>query len=436
MICKYYDIGYTECMYLCVLGRQPEISLAELKAVFGEKNVETHGELSILNIDNEINARSFERLGGTIKLAEIVSDDWNKIINLLPSEGKVTIGLSAYNTELDVRTITKIAKEIKKLRKNVRFVPNTKPELSSATVFHNKLTTKPNRYEFILSEINGEKILARTLYVQNINSYAARDFDRPKRDAKVGMLPPKLAQIMLNLAVSDSPNRYTLRPNGANAEPATVPVVLDPFCGTGVVLQEAALMGFNVYGTDIEERMIDFSTTNLKWLSARFHINFFDKLEVGDSTNFQWQPVMKFVVSEIYLGKPLLIEPTTTVLKSNLKHCNNMLEDFLNNLSPQIDEQVRICLAVPAWFVGGKTFRLPIIRQLADFGYELQVTSPKPLIYRREDQIVGRELLVLKKTTDTAKMNDEKIAVNDELEQSKAGQKAKKPPSLDSFSYL
>jgi tRNA (guanine10-N2)-dimethyltransferase len=423
-------------MYLGVLGRQPEISLAELQAVFGEGSVVRHGELAVVNVDREIDQKTFERLGGTIKLAEIVSDDWNKIINLLPTDGKVTIGLSAYNTELDVRTITKIAKEIKRLRKNVRFVPNNKPELSSATVFHNKLTGRANRFEFILTEIDGEKILARTLFVQNINSYAARDFDRPKRDARVGMLPPKLAQIMLNLAVTDSDNRYTLKPNGSSAEPATVPVVLDPFCGTGVVLQEAALMGFNVYGTDIEERMVEFSVSNLKWLSSRFHINFFDKLEVGDATTFEWQPVMKFVVSEVYLGKPFLVEPTMTVLKANIKNCSGIVEGFLNNLLTQVDGQVRICLAVPAWMVEGKTYRLPVIRKLRDLGWQLQKTADKPLIYRRDEQIVGRELLVLKKIAEPAKMNEEKIAVNDSSERSTSGKKAKKAPLLDSFNYL
>jgi tRNA G10 N-methylase Trm11 len=369
-------------------------------------------------------------------LAEVISDDWNKIINLLPTDGKVTIGLSAYNTDLDVKTITKIAREIKKLRKNVRFVPNNKPDLNSAAVFHNKLTGRANRFEFILTEIDGEKILARTLYVQNINSYASRDFDRPKRDAKVGMLPPKLAQIMVNLAVTDSENRFTIKPSGKDDAPTTVPVVLDPFCGTGVVLQESALMGFNVYGSDIEERMVEFSTTNLKWLSSRFHINFFDKLETGDATTFEWQPVMSFVVSEVYLGKPFLVEPTLTVLKANIKNCNSIVEGFLNNLVTQIDESVRICLAVPAWSVEGKTYRLPVIKKLRELGFEQQKISIKPLIYRRDDQIVGRELLVLKKIDSADIITDEKIELNDEFRQSKPSTKPKKVPSLDSFNYL
>lgn len=72
-----------------------------------------------------------------------------------------------------------------------------------------------------------------------------RDYGRPARDARVGMLPPKLAQIMLNLSVKDEKSG----------------TVLDPFCGTGVLLQEAALAGFDFIGSDIEPRMVEMTLT-------------------------------------------------------------------------------------------------------------------------------------------------------------------------------
>ena len=48
------------------------------------------------------------------------------------------------------------------------------------------------------------------------------------------MLPPKLAQIIVSLS---------------GTQPGQT--VLDPFCGTGVVLQEALIMGAIVYGFDL-----------------------------------------------------------------------------------------------------------------------------------------------------------------------------------------
>src|SRR6185503_10002944 len=100
-------------------------------------------------------------------------------------------------------------------------------------------------------------LLAQTLFVQDIEAYGARDQARPARDARVGMLPPKLAQIMLNLSAG---------PLRASAEELARLRVLDPFCGTGVILQEALLMGYSVLGTDIDERMVDYSRRNIKWL--------------------------------------------------------------------------------------------------------------------------------------------------------------------------
>jgi|GEM_PF-3821139 len=59
------------------------------------------------------------------------------------------------------------------------------------------------------------------------------------RDMGVGMLPPKLAQIMLNL--SDS--------NGS---------VYDPFCGLGTILIESANMGYSeIFGSDISREMVN-----------------------------------------------------------------------------------------------------------------------------------------------------------------------------------
>ena len=61
--------------------------------------------------------------------------------------------------------------------------------------------------------------------------------DKPYRDMRRGMLPPKLARSLVNLAIgAKSPSDMT---------------ILDPFCGTGTVLMEAMLLGTHVVGTDL-----------------------------------------------------------------------------------------------------------------------------------------------------------------------------------------
>ena len=70
---------------------------------------------------------------------------------------------------------------------------------------------------------------------------------------------PRLARFMVNLARVK---------RGAR--------ILDPFCGTGSILLEAGLMGMDIHGSDIDERMINASRINLE----RFGI--VAKLEVKD----------------------------------------------------------------------------------------------------------------------------------------------------------
>lgn len=418
-------------MYLCVLGRQPELSTAELMAVFGQDNVKVYGDIAIISTE-EITENTFNRLGGTIKLAEIISHDWNDIVKILPDIGKITIGLSTYNTDISSSALMKIAIAIKKARGSVRVVPNKSTKLSSATVYHNRLTGRENKFEFILAESDGTHILARTLFVQDIKSYSARDYARPRRDMKVGMLPPKLAQMMINMAVEDTPGRNDLVPS-SSGEPAIIPVILDPFCGTGVVLQEAALMGYNVYGTDIEPLMIENSVTNLKWLSATHKVHFFEKFETADATSHEWQPVMNFVVSETYLGKAYSVEPPLEILQNNVKNCNTIIKKFLQNISPQLKDGTRLCLAVPVWFVGNKIYHLALIRQLDKLGFIQELYGEKHLLYHRKKQIVGRELLVLTKNPNIKSKKTIKKQLSKKTRSSKKNQKNNKPSPKKTF---
>ena len=216
--------------YLAVLGRQPEISIAEL-------------EMSDYCTD-------IKRLGGTQKLAVQLEQTPLEYLAGLP-EGKLTFGVSDYSEGATRKSASQEALKLKKILvrhgRSVRVVENKDAVLSTATSLHNGLGGGNERKVELIKVDDG---WYRVIGVQDIDAYAKRDQARPARDAKVGMLPPKLAQILINLC--------------GPLEPSAT--VLDPFCGTGVVLQEALLMGHRAYGTDINERMIEYSKRNLDWL--------------------------------------------------------------------------------------------------------------------------------------------------------------------------
>jgi tRNA G10 N-methylase Trm11 len=416
-------------MYLFVLGRQPEISLAELTAVFG--NVELvlpDVALVTTNSPPDIN-----RLGGTRKIGRVIYNDdgdpgkflIDRFSKLPP--GKITLGISHYGRTASASNANKTGVILKKrLNRSVRILPNSTAEISDAATLGNKLGTSPNKIELLMVYIGHRLVIAELIGVQNLNSYTLRDRGRPKRDARVGMLPPKLAQIMINLAtgISTNPSKTSLlrhqflgqsrghdrvlaneprydgreeRAPEADGEKALT--LLDPFCGTGVILQEAALMGFYIYGTDIDPRMVEYTKTNLDWLAkqkldVRPQGLRSRQIAVGDAIVFQWQQPIDFVVSETYLGQPYASEPPLEKLRENMATCNLIIEKFLINIAQQLKPGTPICLAIPVWFVSGKTHHLSITKNIEKLGFNHTIN---PLIYHRESQIVGRELLVLHK---------------------------------------
>ncbi len=385
---------------ICILGRQPQLGLAELESLYGAAAVKPLGVAAALDIEAE--TINFKRLGGTIKVARVLnilpSNSWNEaykyLVEKVPEhlgympEGKFTLGVSVYGLDVKLeklnQDILKIKKVIKATGRSIRIVPNKTLELNSAQVLHNKLTHRGS-WELLLIRDGDQTILAQTLFVQDIEAYAARDQARPKRDARVGMLPPKLAQIIVNLT-----------------NPAVGSTVLDPFCGTGVILQEALLMGFNVIGTDLDARMVDYSKENIAWIMNQYGLDRVTTIETADAVAHRWSQPYDAVASELYLGRPLTKLPSPADLKIIVQDVNTIVKKFLINLAEQLSSGQRICLAVPAWQVGSGQFKhLPLLDHLTDMGYnylDLKHVRREQLVYFREDQVVARQLIRIEKS--------------------------------------
>ncbi|MBR3332197.1 hypothetical protein IKG28_01020 [Candidatus Saccharibacteria bacterium] len=368
--------------YLAILGRQPEISIAELEAT---------------NFCTDI-----DRLGGTQKLAVKLEQKPLEFLQSLP-DGKITLGVSDYSKNASPRAAKTEALKLKQIlvrhSRSVRVVESKTAALSTATSLHNGLSGKnPRKIELI----NTDDGWYRTIGVQDIDAYTRRDQARPARDAKVGMLPPKLAQILINLCGP--------LPAGSR--------ILDPFCGTGVILQEALLMGYTAYGTDLSERMIEYTRRNLKWFSdehrdqrgagaaspvttgasvARSEENHFT-VSTGDATKYQWDQPIDAVACEGYLGAPMSQIPTEIKLKEQKQECSSIILGFLKNLLPQIKKNTPVIIAAPAWLrENGQYERLNIIDEIENMGYNVKDISREGLLYHRDDQIVARDIIILRK---------------------------------------
>ncbi len=401
------------------------MGLAELESLYGAENVSA---VSVQAAGLSLHAHDvdFARLGGSTRLAhvlaEVSSTDWKRMERELPNlvtelgltlpDGKIQLGLSAFGLKISPAKLNAAGLTLKKvlrskLERSVRVTPNPELELNTAQVLHNHLTGPTGIELLLIATSDNRTVIARTVKVQDIESYTQRDRGRPKRDAKVGMLPPKLAQIIINLAVGD-------------ANPQHGGVILDPFCGTGVVLIEASLMGFDIYGSDLEPRMVEYSQKNLEWMLSLpdsrvtpvndtvFH------LETGDATTHSWSPAPSFVAAETYLGRPFTDKPSPEVLAQTVSEVNLILKKFLRNIHEQLQPGARLCLAVPAWRADARhptsdirhptsdipvRFKhLPLVDSLEEIGYNrtrFEHVRDEQLLYHREDQTVARELLVL-----------------------------------------
>ena len=391
--------------YVAIAGRQPLISLAEIQALYDNAARLVGKKLVFfeINEDGEENiSPDINRLGGSLKLGRFFDTDFSKLAKFLATahpEGKITLGISDFSKQkksgLAKQKSMELKRNLARVGRSVRVITSNEPEISSATAHHNQLGEKAGCFEIFL--IDHEIYLS--LGTQNITAYTERDQARPARDAKVGMLPPKLAQILINLCGK--------LPEGAR--------VLDPFCGTGVVLQEAAIMGYIPYGTDLNERMVEYSKKNLSWLfnernRKRFKIlpdliqkkdQILNAISVGDATSFTWEGEIDAVAFEGYLGAPMSKPPVDIKFKTEKAKCREIAIGFLKNITPQIKSGTPVVMALPAWLrENGKYAGLNILDEIQEMGYnfeKFQDLSQSDLLYYREGQIVAREIIVIRK---------------------------------------
>jgi len=138
-------------------------------------------------------------------------------------------------------------------------------------------------------------------------------------------MPAKLARCMVNLA-----------------KPKVEELVLDPLCGTGSILIEAALMGCRVLGLDIQRRMARGSSKNLSYFNIKP-----EAFIVADARN---PPITKIdcVVTDPPYGR------SATTLKRSTKQ---IVEEVLIAAKNMLDKGRRVCMAAPKTLNVGKIGR-------------------------------------------------------------------------------
>lgn len=396
--------------HFLVFGTHPRLSLAEFKAVKPNLERPTLVNQTAIVDDSEWNGEALmNRLGGTVKLGDIIADipveqlGADVILDTLrdvPRGDSIDFGFTiiggtkAMTTKKGLKLPLELKKKFKERGVKSRWVTSKEGTLSPAAVAKLNLTTEG--YDIVCLIEKETAHIGLTTHVQNADAWSERDYGRPRRDDTAGMLPPKLARMMVNLACVEKGD-----------------TVLDPFCGNGAVLMESALAteAGKILGSDIEKRQTDSCEENLNWLIEqailkeedwdRTDLFTADVLAVG--SHLKPQSVDR-VITEGSLGPPLRGSEPKTFIDKNKEEISTLWMNALRALSPVIKPEGLLVVIWPSFKTTGGIARVQLDDEMDRLGYE--VVNPlgdwdetnNPLIYHREGQRVARRIVVLRKT--------------------------------------
>ncbi len=392
--------------YIFILGQSADLAQQELLSFLSpdDKIDYLANNFAIVSTNNSASSM-MQKLGGTIKIAKY-SESIDKISELdekkwlgfleknLDKSKKNHFGFSLYNNKSSYKDINRLGMSLKQTIKGngfkIRFVTGRDNALSSVIVAKNNLLERE-----LIVIFGKEKIyLGMTEVVQDFESYSKRDAYRPHKDNESGMLPPKVAQMMLNIA----------KVNDKSA-------LLDPFCGSGTIIQEAALLGLKkIYASDNSQIAVDDTKKNIEWLREKYKINSeiiikkIDSRHLGQNLN---NANIDSIVSEPYMGNARFIQKTTHIptieqIKSELQFL--YLETF-RQFYRILKNNGRIVFVFPIFQVGRERIHTLDEKNIMKIGFKsikpdvksYELSDNKNIIYMRPGQKVLREISVWEK---------------------------------------
>ncbi len=361
--------------YILIFGNHPELSLAEIKARYPEHRIWVKGVgFVVTDLPVEMDQAEFNCLGGSVKAAELIKEVkkdalTETLADVLKSDyqgKKLDYGLSIYGvSEKQLRPILlKLKKRLKAEGIKSRFINKNFKNISSAQ--YKSISRKG--IELIIVNHKGRFTIGRTTAVQDIDSYSKRDYEKPFRSMQMGMLPPKLAQILINLT-------------GVRGK------IWDPFCGGGTLVMEGLLMGRDMVGSDINPKHIEGAKNNAAWLKKEFSVSADAKLLVHDAT----QPFKKpfdAIAFEGDLGVPHNQSIQSDRLKTIMEGLDDLYLRFFENLK-NMKCSTPVVAALPFFRLrNGQEKELKCVRQIEKAGFKKILH----LKYSREGQAVGRAI--------------------------------------------
>ncbi|MDH4215033.1 MAG: DNA methyltransferase [Candidatus Thorarchaeota archaeon] len=373
--------------YAFVLGSNWLLSIAELLVYVQDRGfkatlVDHSRHIAILDIkdklDNEQVVEMQAALGGCYKVSRVLHRyDSDTVRNAFPTAGqpqredrealikfpwlskvwqnpkgkKIRFGLSTY-PEFDgkspiqyrrfARTMDEKIKStlIQKGARKADYFAYDKPDKRVAermnlalwpkSIAQNNLLIPPNS-EILAAFTHKHLYFARTLVVYDSALQQYRDESRPYISSKIST-SPKICRTLLTLA---------------GARPGDT--ILDPFCGTGTILMEAAMLGMKVIGIDIDGNQVQGTRSNLIWFGkdlgqqVDFEIIRGDARDLSNLVNRQVDAVaFEPSLGPIYSGKPEWEDA-----ENNIRDLTELYREVLKHIGQILRPDGRVAMTIP-----------------------------------------------------------------------------------------
>lgn len=389
--------------YIFILGRNSDLSVAEIESVLKKNKIDfsliaKSREVAIFETATSLDINLINKtLGGTVKIGVVldkaeVSDDYSSVISetllntLFPdNSSKVEFGISIYDLDGDRKIIEALSKNKFQATKTIKLwmeqkgikahFPQSKDRfLSSAAVDKNKLIERGAEILVIVSQ---EVIyIGRTLKVQEFEEFSFRDYGRPNRDMRSGVMPPKLARMMINLA-----------------EIYEEDILLDPFCGSGTLIQEALYLGYkNIIGSDNSKKAIEDTKENIKWFKNRItnvdignvKIDIYEQDARTISKKIPSNSISA-IVTEPYLGPTMHKRYQEQEMQKIISELSSLYLSAFSEFKKILRPGGVVIFILPAFLDGHRTHSMEIPDNIKRLGFEQKKLSNSP----RESIIVG-----------------------------------------------
>ena len=390
-----------------VIFANGELSRLELITVLRklgtEHRIESYEESFCILEANDL-VKTAKYLGGTFKIGEIVAEaqDENLFIGKLYAtkmfewlDEKASWGLSLYgiNNNLDpdfVQDVQNVlgekirgagARKAKKVLPDITSVNEGIRELSSGIV------AEKNVIDVQLLKSKESLFLASTIATIPSTSFQERDLKRPYQNSTIS-LSPRIARMLVNLTMLNEGQR-----------------LLDPFCGTGTILMEAAVLNINVIGFDKDSQKIKGTWQNINWLrdAGRISKNVHAKLQRRDARDLRFfdRDSIDAIATEPILIPPLKRFPSEEEAKDMLLDSFKTYREFLRSAEYVLKRNGKIALVIPYIRLSTRKKAGFDVEQLLE-GINLQMAKLNgftfPILARyTQDQKVIRGVLLLEK---------------------------------------